>query len=226
MLNTLLASAIGIVVATILGFLVGVMRLSRNCLVSRIADRLRGNAAQRAAAGAAAVLVRRASASCSRAVRQAINLGDLFFLSNRGIYAPRPMVRRRFRHRRLRRCWSASSAPSSIRRWARRRQAATGQQFPVLLGRARPSSSCCRCWSALRSAVPLTWEIPELKGFNFQGGLVLPAGARGAGPRPAVTYTGGLHRRDRARRHHGGQPRADRGVARARPASRAGPCGW
>ena len=37
MLNTLLAAAIGIVVATLLGFLVGVMRLSRNYLVSRIA---------------------------------------------------------------------------------------------------------------------------------------------------------------------------------------------
>ena len=170
MLNTLLASAIGIVCATILGFLIGVMRLSRNFLVSRIAtvyvESLRN----------VPLLVQLlfwyvAISKLFPNVRQAINLGDLFFLSNRGIYAPRAVVADDF--------WIVVAALAvgigcavAISRWARRRQAETGQQFhsfwvglaiivllPLVVGLALGS--------------PITWQIPELKGFNFQGGLVL-----------------------------------------------------
>ena len=59
-----------------------------------------------------------------------------------------------------------------IRRWATKRQEATGEQFPVF-------------WTALgliiglpllafaATGFPLTWDYPELKGFNFRGGAVL-----------------------------------------------------
>jgi general L-amino acid transport system permease protein len=169
MLNTLLAAAIGIVVATILGFLVGVMRLSRNYLVSRIAtvyvETLRN----------VPLLVQLlfwyvAISKLFPGVRQAINLGDLFFLSNRGIYVPRPVAGDDFGIVLIALLVGIVCA-GAISRWARRRQAATGQQFhsfwvglgviillPLLVGLALGS--------------PLSWEVPELKGFNFQGGLV------------------------------------------------------
>lgn len=170
MLNTLLASAIAIVFATILGFLVGVMRLSHNFLVSRIAtvyvETLRN----------VPLLVQLlfwyvAIGRLFPNVRQAVNIGDLFFLTNRGIYAPRAVVADDF--------WIVVAALAvgigcavAVSRWARRRQAETGQQFhsfwvglavivllPVAVGVALGS--------------PITWQVPELKGFNFQGGLVL-----------------------------------------------------
>ena len=170
MLNTLLAAAIGIVVATILGFLIGVMRLSRNYLVSKIAtvyvETLRN----------VPLLVQLlfwyvAISKLFPNVRQAVNLGDLFFLSNRGIYSPRPVVGDDFGIVVIALLIGIAAAVG-ISRWAKRRQMATGQQFhsfwvglgiivllPLLVGLALGS--------------PITWEIPELKGFNFQGGLVL-----------------------------------------------------
>jgi general L-amino acid transport system permease protein len=170
MLNTLLAAAIGIVCATILGFLIGVMRLSRNFLVSRIAtvyvESLRN----------VPLLVQLlfwyvAISKLFPNVRQAINIGDLFFLSNRGIYAPRAVVADDFGIVIVALAVGVACA-AAISRWARRRQAATGQQFhsfwvglaiivllPVIVGLALGS--------------PITWQVPELKGFNFQGGLVL-----------------------------------------------------
>ena len=170
MLNTLLASAIGIVVATLLGFLVGVMRLSRNFLISRIAtiyvETLRN----------VPLLVQLlfwyvAISKLFPGVRQALNIGDLFFLSNRGIYAPSPVVADDFIFVLIALAVGVVCA-GSITRWARRRQAATGQQFhsfwvglaviillPLLVGLALGS--------------PVTWQVPELKGFNFQGGMVL-----------------------------------------------------
>ena len=170
MLNTLLASAIGIVAATLLGFLIGVMRLSHNFLVSRIAtvyvETLRN----------VPLLVQLlfwyvAISKLFPGVRQAINLGDLFFLSNRGIYAPRAVVADDFGIVVAALAVGIACAVA-ISRWARRRQAETGQQFhsfwvglaiivllPLVVGLALGS--------------PITWDIPDLKGFNFQGGMVL-----------------------------------------------------
>ena len=129
MLNTLLASAIGIVVATLLGFLIGVMRLSRNFLVSRIAtvyvETLRN----------VPLLVQLlfwyvAISKLFPGVRQAINLSDLVFLSNRGIYAPRPVPGDDFGIVVIALLIGIACAVA-IRRWAKRRQMATGQQFPI-----------------------------------------------------------------------------------------------
>jgi general L-amino acid transport system permease protein len=63
-------------------------------------------------------------------------------------------------------------AAVAIRRWSVERQKATGQQFPAI-------------WTGIGLVVllpllanflagsPITWDVPVLKGFNFQGGLTL-----------------------------------------------------
>jgi general L-amino acid transport system permease protein len=141
MLNTLLAAAIGIVVATILGFLIGVMRLSRNYLVSRIAtvfvETLRN----------VPLLVQLlfwyvAISKLFPGVRQAINLGDLFFLSNRGIYAPRPVAGDDFG------LVLIALLVGIVAAGARRRP--DSSSTPSGWGWA--SSFSCHCWSALPSA--------------------------------------------------------------------------
>jgi general L-amino acid transport system permease protein len=170
MLNTLLVSAIAIVLATILGLLVGVMRLSRNFLVSRIAtvyvETLRN----------IPLLVQLlfwyvAISKLFPNVRQAINFWDTVFLSNRGIYTPRPVVEADFAIVFVALLIAIIGAVG-LRRWAKKRQEATGQQFPgVLAGLGLIVLLPTLVGLALGS--PVSWEIPELKGFNFQGGMVL-----------------------------------------------------
>ena len=70
LLNTLLVAAIGIVLATIVGFLVGIARLSKNFLLARAFGWLRRADPQRAAAAAIAVLVQRRAQGAARPARQ------------------------------------------------------------------------------------------------------------------------------------------------------------
>lgn len=170
MLNTLLASAIAIVLATFLGLVIGICRLSKNILVSGLAatyvETLRN----------VPLLVQLlfwyvAILQLFPAVRQAISVFDLMFMSKRGANLPRPIPGEDFGLVGIALLVGIVIA-IGIARWARRRQAATGQQFPkglvglgVIIGLPLLVS--------LALGNPVTWEIPELKGFNFQGGLVV-----------------------------------------------------
>jgi general L-amino acid transport system permease protein len=170
MLNTLVASAICIVFATILGLIVGICRLSRNILVSGLAtayvETLRN----------VPLLVQLlfwyvAILQVFPNVRQAISIFDLMFMSNRGVNMPRPIPAEDF--------GMAVGAlvvgivlAVGIAHWAWRRQMATGQQFP----RVRVGLALIIGLPLIVSIVlgnPLSWDIPELKGFNYQGGLVV-----------------------------------------------------
>ncbi len=103
--------------------------------------------------------------------RQAISLmWNSVFLSNRGVYFPVPMADPIHKWMGWR-SWSESPAPGCAR-WARKRQEATGQPFPVIsaslgimVGPARP------CLAAGGAPHHMSW--PELKGFNFAGGTVI-----------------------------------------------------
>jgi len=88
--NTLLVSAIGIVLATIIGFIVGIARLSSNWLIARIAtvyvETLRN----------IPLLLQlffwyQAVLSTLPQVRDSLNYGDMFFLNNRGLTTPKPI---------------------------------------------------------------------------------------------------------------------------------------
>lgn len=172
LLNTLLVSILGIVLATTLGFIIGIMRLSQHWLISKLA----------------AIYIETFRNiplllqiffwyfSVLRALpqpRQSVSLGDWLFLNVRGLYLPSPvweegagwvgialLVA-------LALCWG-------LARWARRRQALTGKPFPLFVSSivlivVLPGVV------ALLTGMPLTWSIPELKGFNFRGGVtVLP----------------------------------------------------
>jgi len=59
-----------------------------------------------------------------------------------------------------------------LKRWAHRRQEATGQQFPVFLV-SMALLILAPLLVFVASGSPLTWDIPALKGFNFQGGITI-----------------------------------------------------
>ena len=170
LLNTLLVSGLGIVLATILGFVIGIARLSSNWLVAKIAL-------------AYIEIVRNiplllqiffwyfAVLRTVPSPRESLSLGDLFFLNNRGLYMPRADFLDGAG-------WLFAAVIVAVllvfalRFWAGRRQDRTGRRFPVLrvslaLLILIPGAAC------IALGVPVGWELPALKGFNFRGGIVI-----------------------------------------------------
>jgi general L-amino acid transport system permease protein len=170
LLNTLLVSGIGIFFATLLGFIIGVARLSSNWLIAKLA--------------AAYVEIFRniplllqiffwyfAVLRALPGPRQSIDIGGVAFLNLRGLYLPAPLPEAGF--------WLtplallvALALTVFIARWARRRQEATGQPFHTFYtGLALIIGLPLLAFIA--SGAPLAWEIPALRGFNLNGGIVI-----------------------------------------------------
>ena len=170
MLNTLKVAVLGIILSTILGTLIGIGRLSPNWLLSKICEWY-VEAFRNVPLLLWLFLFYKIISEAFPGPRQAISLLGSLFLSNRGLYFPVPLADP-IHH------WMAVGllvgivAAFVVKRWAKRRQEATGQPFPTI-----------RAAIALVIGVPLVvWLLggaphhmswPELKGFNFQGGMVL-----------------------------------------------------
>jgi general L-amino acid transport system permease protein len=170
MLNTLLASAICIVLATILGVIIGICRLSRNYLISRLATAY-VEALRNVPLLVQLLLWYAAILQLFPNVRQAISVFDLMFISQRGVNMPRPIPEDDFGIVGIS-VLVAIAIAIAIARWARWRQMTTGQQFPtgwaslgIIVGLPLVVS--------LALGNPVQWEVPEFKGFNFRGGMVV-----------------------------------------------------
>jgi general L-amino acid transport system permease protein len=165
--NTLYVAALGIVLATVLGTLMGLARLSSNWLIRKLAQvyvetfrniplllqlffwwgLLRGSAP---------------------APRQAWQPLPDVFISNRGVVFPVPEPNPAYAWIFL--AFAVGAAASwALWQWARARQARTGRQFPtgwaglgLVLG--LPLAVF------LGFGAPLKMNVPELRGFNFSGG--------------------------------------------------------
>ncbi|HZT19972.1 MAG TPA: ABC transporter permease subunit, partial [Dongiaceae bacterium] len=169
LLNTLSVSALGIVFATVIGFVVGVARLSRNFLIAKLAaayvDIIRNIPLL-----AQIIFWYFGVLSTLPSVRQSLDLLHLklVFLNTRGLYMPAPILAPGF--------WLIPGAllvgiglAAALFLWARRRQELTGRQFPSV-------------WAGLVLALGLpllvgtlygfhvTFSLPVLQGFNFSGG--------------------------------------------------------
>ena len=172
LLNTLLIAVICIPLATLLGFAIGVTRLSPNWLLSRLAlvytSILRNipllllllfwyNAVLKSLPGP----------------RQSISIGDVVFLDNRGLYLPMPVPREQS-------VWFISAIAAALilaagfREWARRRQERTGEQAPsalVVVGLIFGLPAI----ASVAGGAPFGFDIAKLSGFNLKGGLqVIP----------------------------------------------------
>jgi general L-amino acid transport system permease protein len=171
LLNTILVAVVGIALTTILGFVIGLARLSSNWLVARL--------------GTVYIEVIRNTPVLLQilfwyfAVLQALPqprdsiafVGDLFFLNNRGLYLPKPIFEPGFG-------WvalafvGALAAVIVIAHWARRRREATGEPFhTVYVGLGLLIGLPLLAY--LLTGAPLTFEHPEMGRFKLQGGLVL-----------------------------------------------------
>ncbi len=169
-LNTLLVAGVGIVLASFLGFTVGVARLSKNWLVAKLAESY-------------IEIIRNVPLllqlffwyfAVLRALpgpQDGLSLLDTFHLNLRGLYMPRPLFESAM--------WVvpiafavALVAGWLIRRWARARQQETGEIFPALAASFALAISFPVA-AFLLAGMPVSWEFSELKGFNLKGGLQL-----------------------------------------------------
>ena len=170
LLNTLLVSAIGIVFATILGFLIGIARLSKNWLLSRLAavyiETFRNIPLLLQVFFWYFCVLRNLPGP-----RQSLSLADMFFLNVRGLYIPSPVTEPGF--------WVVSAAfvvaiiaSWGVAKWAKKRQYLTGQTFPVFFSGLGLLIGL-PLLAYLVTGMPMHWEYPELKGFNFRGGFTI-----------------------------------------------------
>jgi general L-amino acid transport system permease protein len=168
LLNTLLVSVCGIIMATVIGFTVGVGRLSKNWLISRLAgmyiETFR-NIPLLLQIFFWYFAVLRALPS----PRESLSLGESVFLNIRGLYIPRPIFESGFGLVQIV-LVLAFAASIAVSVWARRRQLATGRQFntPLVVSLLMILLPLAAYLVAGR---PVSWEMPALKGFNFQGGI-------------------------------------------------------
>ena len=170
LLNTVVLAVAAIFFATVLGFVVGVSRLSRNWLLRKLA--------------AGYVEIFRnvplllqlffwyfAALRLLPDKRKSINFFDVGFLNIEGFVVPSPVAEPGFGAVGIA-FFVALVAAWWVRRQARRRQARTGETFPV--------------WSVALALVvllplgvawalgfPMTWSIPIFGRFNFNGGMAL-----------------------------------------------------
>jgi general L-amino acid transport system permease protein len=170
LLNTLLVAGIGILFATIIGFTIGIMRLSSNWLIAKIAE-------------AYVEILRNIPLllqiffwyfAVLRALpkpKQSLELYDSFFLNNRGLFIP-DTVFGEGSSIIFYLLWLTIIISIGIFIWAKRRQNRTGERFPafyvstaLILGTFFVSLAA--------TGFPVSFEYPELKGFNFKGGVKL-----------------------------------------------------
>ena len=170
MLNTLKVAVLGIFLATILGTLIGVGRLSPNWLLAKVCEGY-VEMFRNVPLLLWLFLIYKLISEAFPGPRQAISVLNSFFLSNRGLYFPVPLADPIHQ-------WMGIAllvgivAAFVVKRWAKKRQDATGQPFPIV-------------WTSLGLALGLpilVWLLggaphhmswPELKGFNFEGGTVI-----------------------------------------------------
>jgi general L-amino acid transport system permease protein len=167
LLNTLLVSVIGIVFATIIGFIVALGRLSPNWLLSRVA-------------GAYVEIIRNlpllfqitfwylAVLAALPGPRQSISVFGSFFLSNRGLIIPRPLGEPGLAPF-LIALAVAIAGSLALHSYARRELFVRGHLvriWPYVIGLL----ILLPLASAIVFGPPVIFEIPVLRGFNFAGG--------------------------------------------------------
>lgn len=170
LMNTISIAFIGIILTTILGFIIGIARLSHNVVVRSVAT-------------VYVEVFRNIPLLLHIFIwyfgvlrllphpRQSADLGLLGLLNNRGWFAPKPIPQELF-------YITATAfiigiiATFFISRWSRQRQAQTGQQFPTF-------------WTGmglilglplvvfLVTGLPLAFDYPVMGGFRPSGGLTI-----------------------------------------------------
>ena len=169
-LNTMLVAVCGIVLATVMGFTMGILRLSSNWLVNRMVYCFL-EFTRNIPVLLHILFIHGLVVTLLPVPKQAMNFSDSFFLTNRGFFIPQPVWEQG--------AWIvAAGFVISIgfvvffRRWAKKVQDETGRIYPVFWISTGAIVGVTGV-AFLAAGMPLSWTFPELKGFNFKGGLAI-----------------------------------------------------
>jgi len=169
-LNTLLIAVCGIILATILGFILGVLRLSPNWLVNKLAY-CYIEFVRNVPVLVHILLVHGILVHTLPHPKQAVSIKETLFLTNRGFYMPQPLFQPLF--------WLVVAAfvigvifAFWYKRNAAIKQASTGQQSPVFWVMLA-SIIGLPILTFLLTGLPVDWEYPVQSTFNLKGGMAL-----------------------------------------------------
>ena len=172
LLNTLLVAGLGIVFATVLGFVVGIARLSTNWLVAKAASGY-VETIRNIPLLLQLLFWYNAVLKALPEMRDSFRIPGSIYLNNRGLFTPMPVFETGF-------AWVLIAfavgivATVAFYVWARKRQEKTGQQAPVFLTALALLIGLPLIVFALKG-FPLTFNYPQAGRFNINGGLeVLP----------------------------------------------------
>jgi len=172
LLNTLLVAGLGIVFASILGFIIGIARLSKNWLVAKTAagyvETIRN----------IPLLLQllfwyNAVLKALPAIRDSLVIPGGIYLNNRGLFMPVPVFKSGFGFVLIALAAGIAGA-IAFYVWARKRQERTGLQAPVFTTSLALVIGLPLAVLAL-AGFPLAFEYPAAGRFNINGGVeVLP----------------------------------------------------
>jgi general L-amino acid transport system permease protein len=172
LLNTLLVAGLGIVFASILGFIIGIARLSKNWLVAKTAagyvETIRN----------IPLLLQllfwyNAVLKALPAIRDSLVIPGGIYLNNRGLFIPMPIFKSGFGFVPVALAAGIAGA-IAFYVWARKRQERTGLQAPVFSAALALVIGLPLAVLAL-AGFPLGFEYPAAGRFNINGGIeVLP----------------------------------------------------
>ena len=170
LLNTGLVAVCGIIVATIFGLFLGVLRLSKNWLANRIAYWY-VEFTRNVPVLLHILLWHGIIINTLPHPRKAIDIGEMAFLTNRGFYIPKPITENGFE---LVYLFLIIGIIFSFlfNSYAKKLQETTGKQIPVFWINTFVIISL-PIIAFFSSGMPLNFSIPALKGFNFRGGVQL-----------------------------------------------------
>ena len=170
LLNTLIIAGVGIVFATLLGLIIGILRLSKNWLIAKLAkayiDFFRNIPLLLQILFWYNVVLRALPSP-----KNSFNFLDLIFINNRGIYIPLPEYNTTF-FTMLASIFVAIISGFCLNYWANKRKQDTGKDFmvwPWALGML----ALFPILAYFIGGAHLNFSIPELRGFNFKGGKTL-----------------------------------------------------
>jgi general L-amino acid transport system permease protein len=172
LLNTLLIAVLGIILATILGFVIGIARLSRNWLLANVA-RSYVEFVRNIPLLLQLLFWYNAVLKALPDIRQSIPIAGLALLNNRGLFLPQPSFGPGVE-------WAALAGLAALALavlWhliAKRRFERTGRPLPVVLpGLILVIGVPIITYLALGGTIQ--FEFPELGRFNVSGGVeILP----------------------------------------------------
>ena len=170
LLNTLLISVLGIFFATILGFIMGIARLSSNWLIAKLAM-VYIEVFRNIPLLLQILFWYFAVLSTLPSPRQSLSVFAGIELNVRGLYLPAPAPEAGF---------SLTIGVFIVtiigiiflHYWAHKRKQETGKEFPVFFT-ALGLIFVVPVMVFWLSGSPLNWDYPKLSGFNFTGGITI-----------------------------------------------------